>query len=113
MTITSLLDKLETADETDSETNDEEEEESELSEGEREEMEETMKQMDKELSETTVGQSFQNISGEDSLQPVDVDFNLVHNLLDCYKEQTGEATPTSNILQTLGLSFSNKLHKQK
>ena len=38
-----------------------------------------------------------------ALQPVDVDFNLVKNLLESYTSQEGGAGPASNILQSLGV----------
>ena len=38
-----------------------------------------------------------------ALQPVDVDFNLIKNLLESYTSQEGGAGPTSNILQSLGV----------
>ena len=40
---------------------------------------------------------------QENLQPVDVDFNLVKNLLDSYSSQGGEAGPASNILSSLGV----------
>ena len=38
-----------------------------------------------------------------ALEPVDVDFNLVKNLLESYTSQEGGAGPASNILQSLGV----------
>lgn len=38
-----------------------------------------------------------------ALQPVDVDFNLIKNLLESYTSQEGGAGPASNILQSLGI----------
>ena len=38
-----------------------------------------------------------------ALQPVDVDFNLIKNLLESYTSQEGGAGPASNILQSLGV----------
>ena len=40
---------------------------------------------------------------EEGLQPVDVDFNLVQNLLESYESQGGGAGPTSNILHSMGV----------
>ena len=77
-------------------------------------MNEIMEQMDNELSQTIIGQTFHKTSNHDDsevgvAQPLDIDFNLVHNLLDSYNEQMGgAATPTSNILNTLGISLSAK-----
>ncbi|NXI99691.1 ECD protein, partial [Psophia crepitans] len=82
-----------------------------------------MNEMDRELAHTNVGRSFttqkkgassvnastsQN-AGPDSgaedteLTPVDVDVNLVTNLLESYRAQSGLAGPTSNILQSMGV----------
>ena len=41
--------------------------------------------------------------GGEGVQPVDVDFNLVKNLLESYSSQGGVAGPASNILQSLGV----------
>lgn len=47
------------------------------------------------------------VSGEEGeeaeLQPVDVDFNLVQNLLESYESQGGGAGPASNILHSMGV----------
>ena len=40
-----------------------------------------------------------------ALQPVDVDFNLIKNLLESYTSQEGGAGPASNILQSLGIQI--------
>lgn len=75
---------------------------------------EAMHQMDEELSATTIGCSFQKADkrekkvGVADLEPVDVDFNLVQNLLESYSGQVGEAGPASNILQTLGVQLPNQ-----
>ena len=39
------------------------------------------------------------------MQPVNVDFNLVKNLLDSYSSQAGGAGPASNILSSLGVNL--------
>lgn len=39
----------------------------------------------------------------DEIQPLDVDFNLVTNLLESLSCQAGVAGPASNLLQSLGL----------
>lgn len=39
------------------------------------------------------------------LAPVDVDMNLVANLLESYSAQAGLAGPTSNILQSMGVTL--------
>lgn len=40
---------------------------------------------------------------EEDIQPLDVDFNLVTNLLESLSCQDGLAGPASNLLQSLGL----------
>ena len=73
-----------------------------------------MQQMDKELTGTTMAQSFDHVQEEEGLQqqqegeelrPVDIDFNLVKNLLESYASQDGGAGPTSNILQSMGIKL--------
>ena len=44
----------------------------------------------------------------EELQPVDVDFNLVKNLLDSYTSQGGGAGPASNILSSLGVHIPDQ-----
>lgn len=86
-------------------------------------------QMDKELSNTTMAESFDRLEqqqqgegplqqqqGEGPLQqqegeelkPVDIDFNLVKNLLESYASQEGRAGPTSNILQSMGIRIPDR-----
>ena len=80
-----------------------------------------MQQMDKELSNTTMAESFDRLEqqqqGEGPLQqqqegeelkPVDIDFNLVKNLLESYASQEGRAGPTSNILQSMGIRIPDR-----
>ncbi|XP_043912028.1 protein ecdysoneless homolog isoform X2 [Protopterus annectens] len=87
-----------------------------------------MKEMDMELAVTNIGKSFSKQKQMDAkealnplkdgesdseggdnadseLQPVDVDFNLVANLLESYNSQTGLAGPGSNILQSMGVQL--------
>ena len=67
-----------------------------------------MQQMDKELADTTMAKSFDRVEQqqqEESLKPVDIDFNLVKNLLESYTCQEGGAGPTSNILQSMGIKM--------
>jgi hypothetical protein len=71
----------------------------------RQEMNNIMEQMDNELSHTSLGESFKR--KEEGDKPIDIDANLVQNLMKSYTEQIGIATPTSNILNTLGI-FSKK-----
>lgn len=87
------------------------------------EMKSYMDQMDEELSQTSIGQSFEkrgnipqgtrhtqdNLTSEcqeDSAAedtPVDVDFNLVKNILESFSTQQGLAGPASNILNSMGV----------
>ncbi|KAF7669098.1 hypothetical protein LDENG_00247740 [Lucifuga dentata] len=75
-----------------------------------------MDQMDQELMNTNVGQSFIQTKSkeaglakggleemEEEIQPLDVDFNLVTNLLESLSSQAGLAGPASNLLQSLGI----------
>ncbi|XP_028982844.1 protein ecdysoneless homolog [Betta splendens] len=88
-----------------------------------------MDQMDQELMSTNIGQSFNQTNynskdlgngsshsatdsspgaagpedAEEEIQPLDVDFNLVTNLLESLSCQAGLAGPASNLLQSLGL----------
>lgn len=98
---------------------DDEEEEGEGGGSEGEDIAELMNEMDRELASTTLGQSFARVSGGDDdteetkgsddggLQPVDIDYNLLHNLIDSYSEGLSQATPTSNVLKTLGIKLPN------
>lgn len=81
---------------------------------EDEEMCALMEEMDKELAGSEMGKTFErekvseNNDAEEPtshMQPVDVDFNLVKNLLDSYSSQEGLAGPASNILQSLGVNI--------
>lgn len=86
------------------------------------EMKTVMEQMDSELAQTSIGESFEkkgklaegtrqtqtNHPGElqddsDEDTPVDVDFNLVKNILESFSTQQGLAGPASNILNSMGV----------
>lgn len=70
-----------------------------------------IQQMDKELASTTMAASFDRIEQQqerEGLQPVDIDFNLVKNLLESYTSQEGGAGPTSNILQSMGIKMPER-----
>lgn len=41
----------------------------------------------------------------DGLEPVDVDFNTVKNLLESYSQQMGLPGPTSNLLGSMGVNL--------
>lgn len=67
-----------------------------------------MKQMDRELAQTTIGQSFEKKSSHDDgfddiedFQPVDVDMNAVKNMMESYKMQGASAGPTTNLLTSI------------
>lgn len=74
----------------------------------RSKMERYMKQMDKELAETTIGESFEKKNGDsfddiENFKPVDIDMNALKNILESYKSQLGEAGPSSNMLGPMGI----------
>ncbi|XP_075993314.1 protein ecdysoneless homolog [Genypterus blacodes] len=126
------LDSDDESDDDDDDDDEEEEEEKEDgplgSQGEKEAetlngLRRYMDEMDEELMSTNVGQSFTQTkskkagsSGSDSLpqqaeqeeteeeiQPLDLDFNLITNLLESLSSQAGLAGPASNLLQSLGI----------
>lgn len=75
-------------------------------------MEEYMNQMDMELAETTIGQSFVKKSNEsatfddvENFEPVDIDMNALKNILESYRSQMGEAGPSSNMLGPMGVQL--------
>ncbi|XP_022921277.1 protein ecdysoneless [Onthophagus taurus] len=73
------------------------------------EMRRLMDEMDKELSKTTIGESFKNKeeSFEDieTFKPVDIDVNALKNILESYRSQMGEAGPSSNMLGPMGVQL--------
>lgn len=87
-----------------------------------------MQQMDKELKETTVGQSFeekkakndegQNAgeSGEfddiEEFKPVDIEMNTLKNMLESYQSQLGGPGPTSNLLSSMGFNIKRAMEKE-
>ncbi|XP_055911872.1 protein ecdysoneless [Eupeodes corollae] len=79
-----------------------------------------MNQMDKELSKTTIGKSFEKSSekrpkscGEDdfddieSFKPIDINVNTLKNMMDSYKSQVGGSGPASNLLTAMGVGMGN------
>ncbi|XP_067935926.1 protein ecdysoneless homolog isoform X2 [Watersipora subatra] len=99
-------------------------------------IEDFMAMMDRELSRTNVGKTFErqtarkeaapsrpeadNLSGkgratlaeeedisdtDEELEPVDVDFNTVKNLLESYNHQMGLPGPTSNLIESMGVKL--------
>lgn len=61
---------------------------------------ELMKQMDKDLENTCLNESFER---ENASQNVDIDFNLIKNFLASYSEQNGLPGPVSNLLNHLNI----------
>ncbi len=62
------------------------------------------------LSWMQIAENRRSEEREENLQPVDVDFNLVKNLLDSYSSQGGGAGPASNILSSLGVHVPEQSH---
>ncbi|KAL1508008.1 hypothetical protein AB1Y20_007606 [Prymnesium parvum] len=52
-------------------------------------------------------------AGEESYEPVDLDFNLVKNLLASYSAQHGLAGPVSNLLGSMGLELPDDQDQQE
>lgn len=76
-------------------------------------MQEYMEQMDRELSKTTIGESFEKKNGDtfddiENFKPVDIDVNALKNILESYKSQLGEAGPSSNMLGPMGMHLESK-----
>ncbi|XP_046659614.1 protein ecdysoneless [Homalodisca vitripennis] len=79
------------------------------------ELKQYMDQMDRELSSTAVGKSFQKIqtsnkkemedsfSEVENFEPVDIDLNALKNILESYQSQMGGAGPASNMLGPMGV----------
>ena len=69
-----------------------------------------MSQMDKELSETTVGQTFEKIpplasidDEEDFDSDADVEYNALKNILHSYRSEEGRPGPSGTILNSMGI----------
>ena len=78
---------------------------------EQEEMVQLMQEMDRQLEGTAVGNTFkEKDADEEETKPVEVDFNLVHSLLESHGAQMGGAGPTSNILHSLGITIPKENH---
>lgn len=76
-------------------------------------MHEYMEQMDRELAETTIGESFEKKNGDtfddiENFKPVNIDMNALKNILDSYRSQLGEAGPSSNMLGPMGIHLDSK-----
>lgn len=84
-------------------------------------MQEYMKEMDKELAKTTIGQSFQKTEKRksdafddvESFQPVDIDMNALKNVLESYQAQMGEAGPASTMLGPMGIHLEPGTSQEK
>lgn len=73
-------------------------------------MQQYMEQMDRELANTTLGESFEKKNGDgfediENFKPVDIDVNALKNILESYKSQLGEAGPSSTMLGPMGIHF--------
>ncbi|KAE8740394.1 hypothetical protein FOCC_FOCC014098 [Frankliniella occidentalis] len=92
------------------------------------ELKQYMDQMDRELANTTLAQSFekkaskmekkvQSVQEDDSFddvedfQPVDIDMNALKNILESYQSQMGGAGPASNLLGPMGVHLENLAKK--
>uniref|UniRef100_A0A1L8DIE0 Putative mads box transcription factor n=1 Tax=Nyssomyia neivai TaxID=330878 RepID=A0A1L8DIE0_9DIPT len=68
-----------------------------------------MNQMDKELSKTTIGESFEKKPTEDAFDdiedftPVDIDLNTLKNMMESYQAQLGGPGPASNLFGAMGV----------
>lgn len=78
-----------------------------------------MNAMDKELKETTIGQSFvppTNSSAEfddiEDFQPVDIKMNTLKNMVESYQSQLGGPGPASNLLNSIGLKMKTNNHEE-
>ncbi|KAI8897892.1 SGT1 protein-domain-containing protein [Globomyces pollinis-pini] len=83
-----------------------------IEEDEAKKIELLMAAMDRELSNTHLGQDFERQrpdaeeeDDDEDYAPVDVDGTLIKNLLESFKSQEGFAGPVSNILGSLGLKL--------
>lgn len=78
-------------------------------------MKQYMDQMDRELAQTKVGQTFErqrsaplaSLDEEDEYKEVDVDLSTLKNILESLKSQSGLPGPSSNLLQSMGMLQSN------
>lgn len=96
--------------------NDESEEDEEDGELDDEDMKQLMAAMDRELSKTNIGKSFERVpkaarqgdknndddGSSDDEGEVDPHLNLVKNFMQSYAAQEGTAGPVSNLLNELG-----------
>ncbi|KAJ3118818.1 hypothetical protein HK098_005829 [Nowakowskiella sp. JEL0407] len=75
-----------------------------------------MTAMDLELSTTSIGQDFEKVEkgeiGEEGIEPVNLDLNLVKNLLESFASQNGLPGPASNLLGALNVRIPKLDEKQ-
>lgn len=82
----------------------------------RSEFDDYLDEMDRELSRTKIGSSFEraskvNLDDFDDIEdfkPVDIDTNTVKNMLESYRAQMGTSGPASNMLGALGVRFNTE-----
>lgn len=85
-------------------------------------MKEYMDQMDAELANTTISESFVTKSEEEkgrdekdnfddieNFKPIDIDMNALKNILESYKSQLGEAGPSSTMLGPMGFHLEKEV----
>ncbi|XP_034250445.1 protein ecdysoneless [Thrips palmi] len=96
------------------------------------ELKQYMDQMDRELANTTIAQSFEKkepkakpekkikpgtsqdedlFEDVEDFQPVDIDLNALKNILESFQSQMGAAGPASNLLGPMGIHLENMSRK--
>ncbi|KAH8274936.1 hypothetical protein KR018_001301 [Drosophila ironensis] len=76
-----------------------------------------MEQMDRELSQTTVGKSFQgskkppqadedDFDDIEDFEPININVSTLRNMMDSYKSQVGGAGPVSNLFSAMGVGMA-------
>lgn len=89
-----------------------------LGSGDGKKMSEYMKEMDRELAGTTMGQSFvkktkqapkngESLEDIEEFEPVDIDMNALKNIIMSYKTQMGDSGPAENILGSMGVNLQD------
>ncbi|KAK3924166.1 LOW QUALITY PROTEIN: Protein ecdysoneless [Frankliniella fusca] len=95
------------------------------------ELKQYMDQMDRELANTTLAQSFEKKTSKtekkvqsvptqeddtfddvEDFRPVDIDMNALKNILESYQSQMGGAGPASNLLGPMGVHLENLAKKR-
>ncbi|XP_063241356.1 protein ecdysoneless isoform X2 [Bacillus rossius redtenbacheri] len=88
------------------------------------EIKQYMDQMDHELANTTIGESFEKVTNNkaasgggdqdesfediENFSPVDINVNALKNILQSYQSQMGNAGPASNLLGHMGLQLDSE-----